>query len=393
MIQKLFIYLTLLLIIPDIYIYRMFIIRLTDNIFLRTLYFLPSLLLLGGTAYLAYMANSRFLSENYQYVGWITITYMVIVFPKILFTICSLFDIPLRYFFKISWHPFSYIGIAGGIVCAGVIIYGSILGKTAFEVKEESIYSNRIPPAFDNYRIVQISDLHIGSWKGNEKALQEAVNIINNQKADLVVFTGDLVNSKADELNGFENILSGIKSKDGVYSILGNHDYGTYYRWDTPEQLAANLEDLKNREAKIGWKMLNNSNVMLYREKDSISLIGVENEGEPPFSQHGDLKKAMEKADAQYKILLSHNPTHWRREVLGTDINLMLSGHTHAMQMAWGEHSPSSYVYPEWKGIYSEEKGEESKILYVNVGLGFIGIPFRIGAWPEITVFTLHPAI
>lgn len=136
--------------------------------------------------------------------------------------------------------------------------------------------------------------------------------------------------------------------------------------------------------------MLNNAHSMLYRETDSIALIGVENEGEPPFSQHGDLKKAMSKAEAKFKILLSHNPTHWRREVLDTDINLMLAGHTHGMQMAWGKHSPSSYVYPEWSGSYSAGEGSDKQSLYVNVGLGFIGIPFRLGAWPEITILTLR---
>lgn len=386
MIQKIILFLVLSILLPDLYIYCLFIRNLTGKIYLRLLYFVPSLLLLAGIFFMAYLADGRFLAENSRLVGWISVVYLVIVFPKLIFSVFSLLDLLLRNFLPKAVRPFKYIGLLGALISTVVILYGAAVGKTDYVVHEIPIYSSAIPTSFDGYKLVQFSDVHIGSWKGNEEALRKAVCLINDLKADVVVFTGDLVNSRTDELNGFEEILAGIKAKDGVYSILGNHDYGTYYLWNSPQEQVANLEELKGREKRMGWKMLNNEHAMLYRGKDSIALIGVENDGEPPFSQHGDLKKAMNDAVAPYKILLSHNPTHWRREVLSTDIDLMLAGHTHAMQMAWGHHSPASYKYPEWGGLYSQG----NQLLYVNVGLGFIGIPLRIGARPEITVFTLH---
>lgn len=212
------------------------------------------------------------------------------------------------------------------------------------------------------------------------------VDLVNAQKPDLIVFTGDLVNNRAAELDGFEEILSQLHATDGVYSILGNHDYGPYYRWKSKREQVNNLNDLKKRQADMGWILLNNEHTLLHRGNDSIALIGVENEGEPPFSQHGDLPKAQAGTNGLFKLLLSHNPTHWRREVLPqSDIDLMLAGHTHAMQLAIGHHSPASWIYPEWGGMYMED----NRGLYVNVGMGFVGLPFRFGAWPEITVITL----
>ena len=212
------------------------------------------------------------------------------------------------------------------------------------------------------------------------------VDLVNAQKPDLIVFTGDLVNNRAAELDGFEEILSQLHATDGVYSILGNHDYGPYYRWKSKRDQVNNLNDLKKRQADMGWILLNNEHTLLHRGNDSIALIGVENEGEPPFSQHGDLTKAQAGTNGLFKLLLSHNPTHWRCEVLPqSDIDLMLAGHTHAMQLAIGHHSPASWIYPEWGGMYMED----NRGLYVNVGMGFVGLPFRFGAWPEITVITL----
>lgn len=386
MMQRLFIFLTLILIIPDIYIYKMFITRLTTSPILRCLYFIPSLLLLAGVIYIAFFAGNHLADEKSRYVGWFIVTYMFFAIPKLLFFACSLLDFPLKYLSNWNAMPFSYLGMAVGIACAGAILYGSIWGKTKFDVKEVVFYSPDLPKSFDGYKIIQLSDIHIGSWAGNEKAIQEVVELTNKQEPNLVVFTGDLINHRAIELNGFEDILAGIKAQDGVYSILGNHDYGPYFHWESKQAQANNLTELKEREARMGWKLLNNEHVMLHQGNDSIALIGVENEGEPPFSQHGDLKKAMQGTEnTAFKLLLSHNPTHWKREVLSTDIQLMLAGHTHAMQLALGQHSPSSLVYPEWKGMYEQD----GKSLYVNIGLGFVGMPFRFGAWPEITVITL----
>lgn len=266
------------------------------------------------------------------------------------------------------------------------ILYGAIAGITRFEVKNVEYRSPNIPKGFDGYRVLQLSDIHIGSWLGNPEAIRRLVTLVNEQQADLIVFTGDLVNQQSHELDGFKETLSLLHAPDGVYSILGNHDYGTYYRWHNRKEEAANLEYLIGQQKDMGWKMLNNEHCILYHKGDSIALIGVENDGEPPFSQFADLSKAMQGTEGMFRILLSHNPTHWRREVLpDSDIELTLSGHTHAMQMEIFGHSLSSLIYPEWSGMYYEGK----RALYVNVGIGYVGLPFRFGAWPEVTVIKL----
>ena len=387
MIQRIMAILAVALIVPDIYIYKMFIVRLTDSLLWRCLYFVPSILLLTGLALLFFFGSSSFLEDRGHWMGWFAVVFFLFVLPKLLFMIISLLGLPFHVLLHWPKTPFTLVGIAVAALLAGIIVYGSAIGKTRFEVKEVDFHASNLPAAFNGYRIVQLSDIHIGSWRGNEEAMQEAVNRVNALEPDLIVFTGDLVNHKASELDGFQDILSQLKAKDGVYSILGNHDYGPYFRWKSKTDQAKNLRQLYERQTEMGWKMLNNSHVILHKGNDSIALIGVENEGEPPFSQHGDLVKAMQGTEGMFQLLLSHNPTHWRREVLSqSDIELMLAGHTHGMQMAWGNHSPSSFIYPEWKGMYKE--GERG--LYVNLGLGFVGLPFRFGAWPEITLLTLQ---
>ena len=312
---------------------------------------------------------------------------MAIVLPKAIFMACSLLDFPLKYLLKWQVHPFSWISVITGIALVIIVLYGAFWGRKQFDVKQVTFTSPNLPAAFDGYRIAQISDIHTGSWNGDREALQKAVDLINAQQTDLIVFTGDIVNTKASELEPFEDILARLKAPDGVFSILGNHDYGPYYAWPTTEDRDRNIQDIQDKQNAMGWQLLNNSHVMLKHGTDSIALIGVENNGEPPFSQYSDLPKAIKGTEqSAFKLLLSHNPTHWRREVLDTDIDLMLAGHTHAMQFALGRLSPSRFMYPEWSGLYMEGK----QGLYVNVGLGYIGlIPIRFGAWPEITVITL----
>ncbi len=386
MFQRIFIILSLILIIPDIYIYRMFIARPEVNTWLKIAYWIPTLVLVAVPLYIGFLAGDKFMSEHSRFVGWFMVAVFLFALPKLLFMLCSVVGLPFNYLLHWPKTPFTAAGIGMAAVAAGVILYGSFIGKTQFEVKEVTYQSAKLPAGFDGYRIVQLSDIHIGSWAGNAAALQRMVDKVNDLQPDLIVFTGDLVNHRADELNGFQEILAKLRAKDGVYSILGNHDYGPYMRWDSPRQQAENLIDLKKRQADMGWKLLNNDHVILHHAGDSIALIGVENEGEPPFSQHGDLPKALKGTEGMFQLLLSHNPTHWRREVLPkSEVDLMLAGHTHGMQLAIGHHSPSSLVYPEWGGMYTEE----GRSLYVNVGLGFVGFPFRFGAWPEITLITL----
>lgn len=387
MLHRLLIFLIVALILPDLYIYRMFIHRLKIHPIFKVLYFLPNLLILTGTLGLAFLAGQEFGEHHASLIGYFAVFSFLIASPKLLFTICSLIGLPFNYLLHWPKAPFVYAGLLLGILNVGILLYGSFIGKDRFEIKEITYRSPRLPQTFEGYRIVQLSDIHIGSWQGNAQVLQQMVDLVNAQHPDLIVFTGDLVNHRATELNGFEKILSGLDAKDGVYSILGNHDYGPYYPWKSQQEQADNLADLKRRQAAMGWQLLNNDHATLYLGGDSIALIGVENEGEPPFSQHGDLSKALQGTEGMFQLLLSHNPTHWRREVLlESDVDLMLAGHTHAMQLAIGRYSPSSWVYPEWSGLYKE--GTQG--LYVNVGIGFVGLPFRFGAWPEITVITLE---
>lgn len=387
MLQRLFIFLLIFLILPDVYLYLRFITHLTKRLWLRLLYWIPTVLLTVGLLYLVYFANNAFSEKHTQDIGWFSIFFFLFTAPKLLLTLCTLIGIPFHKWLRWPRTPFIGTGLTLAVLSIIMVIYGSFIGRTQFEVKEVTYSSSRLPEAFDGYRIVQLSDLHIGSWQGNESAIRKLVDLVNKQQPDLIVFTGDLVNHRAVELDGFQEILAGLKAKDGVYSILGNHDYGPYFRWKNEQDLKNNLIDLKEREAAMGWKLLNNANTLLVQDGDSIALIGVENEGEPPFSQYADLPKAMQGTEGMFRILLSHNPTHWRREVLPeSDIDLMLAGHTHAMQIQLGDYSPSSYIYPEWSGLYLEG----TRGLYVNIGIGYVGLPFRFGAWPEITVLTLR---
>lgn len=387
MLQRLFIFLLIFLILPDVFLYFRFIVRLTTKRWLRFLYWVPDFLLVTGLLYLVFFANNTFSEQHTQDIGWFSIFFFLFTAPKLLLTLCTIVGIPFHKWLHWPRTPFISTGLTMAVLSIVIVIYGSFVGRTKFNVREVTFTSPRLPQAFEGYRIVQLSDLHIGSWVGNASAIQKMVDIVNAQKPDLIVFTGDLVNHRAVELNDFQEILAGLKAKDGVYSVLGNHDYGPYFHWKSPQDETRNLQDLKKRQADMGWKLLNNSHTFLVNGHDSIALIGVENEGEPPFSQHGDLPKAKQGTAGMFQVLLSHNPTHWKREVLPTsDIDLMLAGHTHAMQLQLGNYSPACYIYPEWGGLYLE--GDRG--LYVNIGIGYVGLPFRFGAWPEITVLTLR---
>ena len=285
-----------------------------------------------------------------------------------------------------------------GIILASIpffsIIWGIWKGRFNFKVTDLVLKFPNLPKPFHGTRILQISDFHIGSFTGNKEMVEKAIELINKQNADYILFTGDLVNNIASEADEFIPILKQLKAKYGMYSILGNHDYGEYFQWSSKEQLKENMEDLYFHHKKIGFRLLRNEAVKLEREGEEISLIGVENWGLPPFPQYGDLKQSMEPVkDTGFKILMSHDPSHWDAEVLGkTNIDLTLSGHTHGMQFAiripgW-RWSPVKMKYPRWAGLYTEGKQH----LYVNIGIGYIAFPGRVGTPPEITVIELKKA-
>ena len=384
----------ILLLLPDWYIYR-FYIKHSIRKWKRWLWWTPSIGLLLSLLVFAFFRHSL----QHAFSIYLIVTLCVAV-PKMVFMVCDtilyLCKKLTQSIFKVS-APLPLIRLytltkvclplLASLATCAYIIFGAIFGKEFFQVKEVTFASADVPPAFDGYRILQLSDMHTGSWTDQGNALQRAVSLCNAQHPDLIVFTGDLVNSRADELKPFMPILSQLQAKDGVYSVLGNHDYGTYVHWDTEADRLANIDTLISRERQMGWHMLMNEHHILHRGNDSIALIGVENSGNPPFPNRGNLHKAQKGTENLFKVLLSHDPTHWRRSVLPTtDVDLTLSGHTHGMQLKLGGFSPASWFYDEWGGFYYEG----GRALHVSLGAGEVLMPFRLGAWPEINVITLR---
>lgn len=271
------------------------------------------------------------------------------------------------------------------------LIYGMIKSGYDIRVKKIKIALSNLPESFNGLKIIQISDIHCGSFTSTHH-FENAVKIINEQKADILFFTGDLVNDVATETDKFNEVFSKITAPMGVYSILGNHDYADYVTWDSAEEKSKNLENLKAKHKQYGWRLLLNEHVALQKGEDKIALIGIENWGARGFAKYGDLKKAHAGTQAYpVKLLLSHDPSHWEAQVLKDypDIDAVFAGHTHGMQFGveipgfkW---SPVQYIYKQWAGLYQQGK----QYLYVNRGLGFIGYPGRVGILPEITLIEL----
>lgn len=312
---------------------------------------------------------------------------LLFVVPKCVFVICSLVGKVLSPIDVLFVRCGNVIGLMAGLVVMVAVAYGMTNGWRRVVVKRANVVSAGIPRSFDGYTVVQLSDFHIGTYRQSPNTVAEIVEKVNAIAPDAIFFTGDLVNISPDEVEEFVPVLAGMKAEDGIFSILGNHDYCLYRNYTAPDSPAWSLAELIRIERDMGWNVLLNEHRVLHRGNDSIAVIGVENDGEPPFPSRADLQKATDGLDdSLYKILLSHDPSHWRRSVLPeTDIPLTLSGHTHAMQLKIGGFSPSKWKYPEWGGMYCE--GDRS--LYVSTGVGS-NVAFRLGAWPEINVIVLH---
>ena len=270
-------------------------------------------------------------------------------------------------------------------------IHGVTKGKYRYKVHKVELKFDDLPEAFEAFKVVQISDVHAGSFD-NEAAVERGIKMINEQNADLFVFTGDLVNNKAEEIEPWIDKFSKITAPYGKYSILGNHDYGDYIQWDSHHEKAVNLEHLKKHHADMGFELLLDQHAAIFKDGERITLLGVENWG-LGFGQRGDIKKALAGVNAKdFKILLSHDPTHWQSVIkeLSTKIHITLSGHTHGMQFgieALGiKWSPVKFRYPHWAGLAEYN----DRYLYINRGFGFLGFSGRVGIWPEITVITLR---
>lgn len=390
---QIFMLLALLLLnfLVDLYIYKRLVLHYTSKKWIKCGYWIFNLALLACIASATYIIRHYSGQIEFTRLMWFFYAYLLFYVPKIVYAVLSVFDFffPKRNNRRMRF--FSVIGSVCAIFVFVSMLYGATYGRLHYTVNKEVIVTDRIPATFNNYRIVQLSDLHLGNFKNKTGFISDIVKQVNELNPDLIVFTGDLVNNRGNELDAYMSILSQLHAKDGVFSVLGNHDYGDYVRWKSPNDKRENLNQLIKKQNSMGWKMLNNASQYIRRGGDSIAIIGVENWGEPPFPQYGDLQKAYPTlTDETFKILLTHNPVHWDAEIIpSTNIDLSLSGHTHAMQIKLGfgkfRISPSSWKYKRWSGLYNNGK----QYLYVNDGIGYVFLPMRIGATPEITVIDI----
>lgn len=299
-------------------------------------------------------------------------TILFSAFPKVVFI---LFDAFLPWFFALI----PALGVMGWFA------FGFIEGWKRLELKHITFTSPDLPPYFDGYRLVQITDFHLGSFPPGNDFVQKVVDATNNEEPDMILFTGDLVNNQASEVEPYLDTLGQLHASDGIYSIWGNHDYCEYGNNHSIGALKRNRRMLYGYQESLGWHQLMNEHHVVSHGMASIAVIGVENPGQPPFTNRSNLKKAMKGLNPDmFKILLSHDPHHWRREVVGKNIQLTLAGHTHAGQLKIGKWTPARMAFKEWGGAY--RIGEQ--MLYVSSGIGG-SFPFRLGAWPELTVITL----
>ncbi|MDR6239333.1 metallophosphoesterase [Aureibacter tunicatorum] len=298
--------------------------------------------------------------------------------------------------FDLGWNHLLYYGALVsfwfGVAIFLGMLYGVFWGRYKFGVTQIELFFDNLPQEFDGYRIAHISDMHLGTFDSIRR-VGKGIDKLQAEKPDLILFTGDMVNNIAEEAEPFIDMMKSLKAPDGKYSVLGNHDYASYVPWKDELSKQANLEKLMNIESQMGFKLMMNENIAISKGDSSIKLLGVENWGEPPFPQNGDLNAALSGVDpSDFKILMSHDPTHWSHEVLkhSNRIDLTLAGHTHGMQFGielgkfrW---SPVQYRYEMWGGLYQQM----NEYLYVNRGFGHHGFPGRLGIWPEITIITLR---
>jgi predicted MPP superfamily phosphohydrolase len=399
--QKNFLIITGIIFILEFYVYQAFK-TITSNQWLRIGYWVLTLLVYGFFVYelLNFKRNER---DHYR-IQVIASIFLIFLMPKlfvVFFLILEDIGRFFRYLFTFYAKPDSYfperrkflslLGIGLASIFSLLVIDGIAFGKYRHRVRKIKMKIAGLPNSFKGYKIIQISDVHSGSFFNPEK-LQKAIDLINEQKPDLVLFTGDMVNNYASEFQPFIPLFSSIQAKDGKFSVLGNHDYGDYGEWTSKEEKAQNIPNLIQFQKQAGFEMLRNEHRIIEKNGEKLYILGVENWGEKPFPQYGDLNKAAAgiPIDAA-KILMSHDPTHFDAVVKKhlANVQLTLSGHTHGMQFGLDlkniRWSPVQYRYKKWADLYESE----GKNLYVNRGFGVIGFPGRVGIEPEITLFEL----
>lgn len=391
-----------LYILIDIYAFQA-VKTITKNPVLHGLYVLSSVIVLGLFIYAISTGEAR-TNPKLMYVFGL---FLALIVPKLLLVVVMFGEDILRLvlglvskigggeagFHMPSRRKFlSTVALGIAAIPFASLLYGMVKGKYNYKVLKYALEFDDLPDAFDGYTLTQISDVHSGSFDNAEK-VNYAVDLVNKQKSDIILFTGDLVNNVASEMNEWKNVFGSLKATDGVYSVLGNHDYGDYVEWNSPAEKAKNLQDLKDLQKEMGWDLLLNESRTFERDGQSIKLVGVENWGKGGFKKSGDLEKACESVTPDdFTILMSHDPSHWQAQVKEhpKNIHLTLSGHTHGMQFGieipgWFKWSLIKYRYENWAGVY-EEFG---RYINVNRGFGYLGYPGRVGIWPEVTVITL----
>lgn len=386
MIIAIFVILTLLL-LPDLYIYGVFL----RNIPLvwKLLFFAPSLVALLS------ILSVKFFGLNNTITTIFLVVLLCFALPKMLFMAFSLIAKLLGLWSISSYNVVTICGIVAASIVSVIGLYGLTIGWKHLVTKQVDLYFENLPDAFDGYKIAHLSDLHVGTYGHNPRFLQKVVDRVNQENPDLVVFTGDIVNTEPEELQPFTPTLSHLHANDGVVSVLGNHDYCLYgdrSRWSDVREGGLKVAEI---ECSMGWNVLMNESMTVERDSAKIVIIGVENTGKPPFPQIGNLKAAVagitdydtvECEEDLFTILLTHDPSHWRMEVIPqTHIPLTMSGHTHAAQVKIGKWSPVQWMYKEWSGLY--QAGNQQ--LYISEGVGGT-LPFRFGASPEIVFLTLR---
>ena len=380
-------------VIADVYFFQA-VNTLTANDLILWGYWLIDVLIVTGFGFLISLRRTN--RQPAKLISWLMALTLLTVVPKIIASPVLLLEDITRIFrhFPPRAQWVSELALILGAIPFLGLLYGMTGGRHRYKVHKVTLKFDDLPEAFDGFTITQLSDIHAGSFT-SRKGVEKGITMVNRQNSDLLLFTGDLVNNQASEMEPWIETFSKLKALYGKYSVLGNHDYGDYIKWESKQAQSANLSQLKKVHKEIGFKLLLNEATTIEKDGQSIALIGVENWGKGGFHKYGSLTKAAETVpDEEFKILMSHDPSHWEAKTLENlkHIHLTLAGHTHGMQFGielFGfQWSPVKYVYPQWAGLYKKN----GKYLYVNRGFGFLGFKGRIGIWPEITVITLKKA-
>lgn len=382
MIARIFIFIILAIVLPDVYVYARYLRRRTDiTLWQHFLWWFPGIVMIAYTTVLSLIRD--FAPTNAIWLNAYLFLLGLVVVPKLLFVTCSATGLFLRCKLHLRRNWGNYVGVVMVLASLYMLIYGSTVSISKVRVRHVEMPFADLPPAFDGYRIVQFTDAHVGSI--NPDLLLQAVLKMNQLNPDAIVFTGDLQNMQPRELRRFASLLKTLKAKDGVFSVLGNHDYAMYLNLPEAEKRAS--EDLLCRDERaLGWRLLLNGHAVVRRGADSLVVAGTENDGRPPFPSRADYAKALNGVgNGAFVVMLQHDPSAWRRNILpSTRAQLTLSGHTHGGQISLFGFRPTELSGTEDSGLYREGK----RVLYVSTGLGGF-IPFRFGIPPEVVEITL----